>query len=50
MHHTALLMDTPHPPESRDTRLPVWACATLIVGFSAGCYWLIFQLIGALTG
>jgi hypothetical protein len=46
MSDAALLMDTPHPHEPNDTRLPVWACATLIVGFSAGCYWLIFQLIG----
>jgi hypothetical protein len=35
-----------HP--SRDTRLPVWACAAAILGVSAACYWLLFRLIGAL--
>jgi hypothetical protein len=50
MGDATLLMDTPHPPDSRETRLPVWACAILILGFSAGCYWLLFHLFAALLG
>jgi hypothetical protein len=28
--------------------LPVWACAAVILSISAGCYYLIFRLIGLL--
>jgi hypothetical protein len=32
----------------RDAPLPVWLCAAVILGISAGCYYLLFRLISAL--
>jgi hypothetical protein len=36
--------------DARDARLPIWACAAIILGVSAGVYWLLFRALGALFG
>jgi hypothetical protein len=48
MRQRALPSVIPFTQQSRDARLPIWACATAILGVSAACYWLLFRLIEAL--
>jgi len=35
-------------PRSEGIPFPIWACAGIILGFSAACYWLLFLLAGAI--
>jgi hypothetical protein len=35
-------------PRPEGKPFPIWACAGIILGISALCYWLLFLLIGGL--
>jgi hypothetical protein len=41
-----ILRDTSH--RANDEPFPVFVCAAVILGISAGCYFLLFRLIDAL--
>lgn len=48
MHERILPLAVPSRRELPDERLPVWVCGSVVLGFSAGCYWFLFRLIAAL--
>ncbi len=48
MRDTTLLIASSYARKSDDSRLPVGACAVIVLGTSALSYWLLFHVIGAL--